>query len=111
MSSGKNDYERKDINPKMVIVYSGVGVAILVVILVLLTDYFMIEKEEIVYNTNLKPISADLREIRSLETETLTNYKLLDKEKGIYQIPIDRAMQLLAEESFKSRLDALRKSR
>jgi hypothetical protein len=71
----------------------------------------MIQKENIVYETNLKPVSADLREIRSMETETLTNYKLLDKDNGIYQIPIERAMQLIAEESFKTRLNALRKAR
>ena len=111
MSTGKNDYERQDINPKMVIGYSVTGIIILIVILVLLTDYFMIEKEEIVYQTNLKPVSVDLREIRAMETETLTNYKLLDKDKGIYQIPIERAMQLITEESFRKRLDALRKSR
>ena len=111
MSSGKNDYERQDINPKIVIGYSVAGMIILIVILVLLTDYFMIKKEEIVFETNLKPVSVDLREIRAMETETLTNYKLLDKNKGIYQIPIERAMQLIAEESFIKRLDALRKSR
>ena len=111
MSTGKNDYERQDISPKKVIGYSVVGIIILIVILVLLTDSFMIEKEEIVYETNLKPVSVDLREIRAMETETLTNYKLLDKDKEIYQIPIERAMQLIAEESFKKRLDALRKSR
>lgn len=111
LSSAKSDYERQDINPKVVILVSVVSVIILVVILVLLSDYFMIEKENIVYETNLKPVSADLREIRSMETETLTNYKLLDKDNGIYQIPIERAMQLIAEESFKTRLNALRKAR
>ncbi len=111
MSSGKNDYERQDINPKIVIGYSVVSIIILIVILVLLTDYFMIEKEEIVFETNLKPVSVDLREIHAMETEILTNYKLLDKDKGVYQIPIERAMQLITEESFRKRLDALRKSR
>lgn len=111
MSTGKNDYERSDINPKMVIGYSIAGVIILIVILVLLSDYFMIEKEDIVFETNLKPVSAELRQIRSMETEALTNYKILDKDKGIYQIPIERAMQLIAEENFKQRLDALRRSR
>ena len=111
MSATHSDYERQDINPKVVILVSVVSVIILIVILVLLSDYFMIEKENIVYETNLKPVSADLREIRSMETETLTNYKLLDKDNGIYQIPIERAMQLIAEESFKTRLNALRKAR
>jgi len=100
-----------DINPKVVILVSVVSVIILVMILILLSDYFMIEKENLVYETNLKTVSADLREIRSMETEILTNYKLLDKDNGIYQIPIERAMQLIAEESFKTRINALRKAR
>lgn len=111
MSATNSDYERQDINPKVVILVSVVSVMILIVILVLLSDYFMIEKENIVYETNLKPVSADLREIHSMETETLTNYKLLDKDNGIYQIPIERAMQLISEESFRTRLNALRKAR
>jgi hypothetical protein len=111
LSATHSDYERQDINPRTVIAVSVIGTIILIVILVLLTDYFMIEKENIVYETNLKPVSADLREIRSMETEILTNYKLLDKDNGIYQIPIERAMQLIAEESFKTRLNALRNAR
>jgi hypothetical protein len=111
LSASKTDYERRDINPKTVIVGSVAGTIILIVILVLLSDYFMIAKENIVYETNLKPVSAELRDIRAMETETLTNYKLLDKSNGVYQIPIERAMQLMAEESFKTRLNELRKSR
>ena len=111
MSSVKNDYERQDINPYKIIGFSAAGLVILVVIIVILRDYFMIEKEEIVYNTILKPVSAELRDIRARESETLNNYKLLDKQKGIYQIPIERAMQLLAEESFQDRIEKLRKTR
>jgi hypothetical protein len=111
LASGSNDYERQDINPKLVIIYSVLGMIILVVILVLLRDYFMIEKENIVYDTTLKPVSAELRDIQAKDTEILTNYKLLDKQNGIYQIPIDQAMRLIAEENFQQRMDALRKSR
>jgi hypothetical protein len=111
VSSGKNDYERQDINPYKIIGFSLVGLIILVVIIIILRDYFMIEKEEIVYNTTLKPVSAELRDIHARETETLNNYKLLDKQKGIYQIPIERAMQLLAEESFQNRIEQLRRTR
>jgi len=109
--SSENGYERQDINPLKVIGISAAGIVILIFILVLLTDYFLIEKEDIVYNTNLKNISVDLKDLRASESETLHNYKLLDAKKGVYQIPIDHAMQLMAEESFKQRLQTLKKSR
>ena len=109
--SSKNGYERQDINPYKVIGVSAAGIVILVFILILLTDYFIIEKEDMVYNTNLKNISVDLKDLQTSESATLNNYKLLDAEKGVYQIPIDRAMQLIAEESFKQRLNTLKKSR
>lgn len=111
MSAVKNDYERRDINAYKVIGYSIFGVIILVVILVLLNDYFLIEKNEMVYETNLKPVSTDLRDLRSWEADVLHNYKLLDAEHGVYQIPIERAMQLMAEEGFQNRLQQLKKSR
>ena len=111
MASFKNDYERRDINAVKVIGYSVAGVLILVVILVLLNDYFLINKDEIVYQTNLKPVSSELRDLRSWENDVLSNYKVLDAEKGVYQIPVERAMQLMAEEGFQKRLLRLKKSR
>ena len=63
-----------------------------------LTDFFKIQKESVVYDSVLSQESKDLVELRSIEFETLNNYKLLDSEKGIYQIPIKRSMQLLTEE-------------
>ena len=111
MSSSNNGYERQDINAYKVIGYSVFGVAVLIVLLVILNDYFLIEKNEMVYQTNLKPVSSDLRDLRSWEADVLTNYKLLDPDKGIYQIPVDRAMQLMAEERFQKRLQRLKKSR
>lgn len=111
MASFKNDYERRDINAVKVIGYSIAGVLILVVILVLLNDYFLFNKNEMVYQTNLKPVSSDLRDLRSWENDVLSNYKLLDADKGIYQIPIERAMHLMAEEEFQKRLQQLKKSR
>jgi len=99
-------YEKRDINAARIIVYSVAGIIILTLILILLYNYFLSEKEEIVYETQLKPESVLIRDIRASEEETLTSYKLLDVQRGIYQIPIDRAMQLIAEENFHKQMQS-----
>jgi len=90
-------YEKKDVNLKFVIGVSLLSIAIFVVILVFLTDYFITEESKIVYETQLQPESVSLTDILVAEEEILTTYKILDAEKGIYRIPIDRAMTLLSE--------------
>ena len=99
-------YERSDVNAPKIILYSALGVFILVAILLFLYNYFLAEKEEMVFEDQLKPQSVQLRDLRAHEEEVLTTYKLLDADKGIYRIPIDRAMQLLAEENFNKRLQS-----
>jgi hypothetical protein len=37
-------------------------------------------------------------ELRKLEDESLNSYKIIDEEKQIYQIPIDRSKELMLDE-------------
>jgi len=92
-------YEKKDVNIPMIIGIAIASIVILVVMVVVLSDLFKIHKESVVYDSVLSQESKDLVELRSTETVTLNNYKILDTKKGIYQIPIKRAMQLLTEEN------------
>jgi hypothetical protein len=46
---------------------------------------------------------ADLAEMRAAEERQLTTYGWLDKEKRSVRIPIDRAMELLAERGLPAR--------
>ncbi len=46
-----------------------------------------------------KPEPSQLKEIRAREAQQLTNYKLLDKDKGVVQLPIDRAIQVIVQEA------------
>ena len=96
-------YEKRDVNIFMVIGLSVVFVALLIVILIFLIDYFVDTKEQMVYETQLKPESVDLKSLIAAEKEELTSYKILDTERGIYRIPIDRAMELLVKESSNTR--------
>ena len=45
----------------------------------------------------------DLREMRAAEDQLLHHYSWADKDKGAVRMPIDRAMDLLAERGLKSR--------
>jgi hypothetical protein len=41
---------------------------------------------------------ADRLENDALQTQRLNSYEAIDKEKGQYQIPVDRAMELILKE-------------
>ena len=101
-------YEKRDVKVISVIGYAIGIIAFLVVVILLLNDYFMASKEELVYNVYLKPESTEIRDIRALDIENLTTYKCLDEKNGVYRIPIERAMQLLAEEKFKEQLQTVK---
>ena len=95
-------YEKRDVNIFMVIGLSVFLVAVLVVILVFLMDYFVETKEQMVYEVQLQPESVDLKTLQAADQKELTSYEVLDAEKGVYRIPIDRAMELLIKEASNS---------
>ncbi len=92
-------YEKRDVNIFMVIGVSVLLIVLLIVILVFLIDYFVESKEQMIYAAQLQPESADLNSLLVAEEEELTSYKILDMERGVYRIPIDRAMELLVKEA------------
>ena len=98
----ESGYEKKDVNVPLIIGISFVSIVILVAMVIALADFFKFQKESMVYDSVLSQESKDLVELRSIEYEALNNYKLLDAEKSVFQIPIKRAMQLLAEENSNS---------
>ncbi|MFQ5453732.1 MAG: hypothetical protein ACE5D6_06055 [Candidatus Zixiibacteriota bacterium] len=97
-----NDYEKKDVNIKMIIIIGIVSVLLVVVTIIMLNEYFLAEKEKMVYDMVLKPESITLREIRAYENEQLNSYELIDSAKGVYRIPVDRAMKLIADEAYQA---------
>ena len=92
-------YEKRDVNIVMVIGLSVFLVVVLAIILVLLMDYFVGTKEQMVYEAQLQPESVDLKQLEAADKEELTTYKVLDADRGVYRIPIERAMELLAKEA------------
>ena len=102
MTSTNNNtagYEKRDVNMFMVIGLSVVLVVLLIVILVFLIDYFVETKEQMIYEAQLQPESVDLKSLLATENEELSSYKVLDADRGVYRIPIIRAMELMVREA------------
>lgn len=100
-------YEHSDIG-WVTLLWIGTIIIVCVTFFVILLDsFFSIAKENEVYEAVLKPVPADVREMRAKEQEKLNSYGKVEGTNGVYHIPIDRAMQLLAEENFKKEIAAV----
>ncbi len=50
------------------------------------------------YNGPTVQTAEELAKLKAREKEELTTYKILDAEKGIYQIPVDSAMKIISSD-------------
>ncbi|MCK5124680.1 MAG: hypothetical protein KAR42_00345 [candidate division Zixibacteria bacterium] len=50
----------------------------------------------VIYNAPTIQDTEDLAKLRAREKEELTSYKIIEAEKGVYQIPVDSAMAIMA---------------
>ena len=95
-------YEKRDVNIKSMIVVGLSIVTFIILSLIFVNEIFIMEKEQIIYETVLQPESVTLQDLREKENNVLENYKLLNDTTGVYQIPIVRAMEIMAEEATQS---------
>jgi hypothetical protein len=96
-------YETRDANVR---VFAGVGIAfvlLLIFTLIVLDQIFDVSREKVVEDVVMSPPSTPLQEMRNREDEVLNSYKVIDAQKGIYQIPIRRAMEILANRAYQQR--------
>lgn len=76
---------------------------VIIVVTIILTCYFVWwwyvwQKETAYQREQAIPIWQELKDVRAYETERLTQYKFIDKTKGVVALPIDRAMEIFAKE-------------
>lgn len=99
MSDEFFDYERQE--PKNpLIAFLLVTSCIIVVALCAFFSWMFIIMRDSEHNRKIDQATyTDLQELRKKEDAKLTGYQYLDKDKGIVRIPVERAMQLMAEEA------------
>jgi len=95
MSEG---YEKKDISIRAVAIGIIATVLLIVVFVVFLRGYFVLNYEKDLTEEIVNNPSQELQEILDKDKALLDNYGIIDKQKGIYQIPIDSAMKLVVQE-------------
>ena len=103
-NTGAAEYEKSDVDPKGLFISALVTIVVVIIIIVAMNEIFISTKEQQIYKSVLSVESIELRELRARETSVLTGYKVLDEKKGIYRIPIDRAMQLEADKAFQKKM-------
>jgi len=64
----------------------------------LLYEYYIRVLDDTEHEFKLSKQSKKLMELRKLENESLNSYKIIDEEKQIYQIPIERSKELMLDE-------------
>jgi hypothetical protein len=93
-------YETHDLSVRVIVVAALISLLFLVVAVYVIDEIFQISKEKLIQDVVLKPVSVPLRELRSHEDEVLNTYKIIDTDDGIYQIPIEKAMEILANRAY-----------
>ena len=84
-----------------IVIVGIVGCVLVFVIIVALSALFIhVENEEIAKKT-AGQAPSDLRLAENEQQVILTEYRWIDKEKGIVRIPIDRAIDLMLQEAGK----------
>jgi hypothetical protein len=84
-------------SPRTTLIFLAVlvGSFVLTGIVLGLDQYFEISLREEIENKQLKPESAQLRQLRADEEAKLTRYQWADQKKGVVRIPLDRARELV----------------
>lgn len=100
MQAESTGYERRDAVMKGLITVTVVALIVVVVSVFAVYQLFIATREQIVDEVVLRPESLALRELRAREEMILNAYDVVDYQKGIYRIPIERAMKLVAERAY-----------
>jgi len=96
-------YDRSEASAGKLLLFGGAIVVLIAIIVIVVSEVFVAEKDRMVHELSLAPESVELRELRARETKELNSYKVLDSTSGRYRIPIDRAMELIADEAYQDR--------
>ena len=86
------------LNYKKLFFWSVLGTAAIAIVVTVLINIY----EYTIFTATQRAGAAsqyyDVQELRDKEQETLGSFGLIDADRGIYHIPIDSAISLIAEE-------------
>lgn len=105
----ETDFDRSEPHALLIAGFGIASVIGLIVIILGIQAYFDHLREQAEYQKVAVPVAQDLKNLHSQEDEELNNYKYVDRGNGTVQIPISRAMQLIAQEAAAHKLKYFQK--
>lgn len=96
--SSTSGHELSDFSWTTVLWLIPISVCIMLVFFAVCIYWFKGAKDHEIAHKQAEFVPAELKAYRAQEDEILTSYKVLDKDKGRYRIPVARAMELVAQE-------------
>lgn len=91
-------YDRHTASARNLAIIGFATVALLVAIIIGVWVLYVLAEQRVEEEHVGKVYSEELRAIHAREAEQLNHYGFVDKEHGIVRLPIDRSMELLAQE-------------
>ena len=98
-ASPSEGFDHQEPRAKSIVLLAIASVILLVLVIVGVTAYFEYLYRDMVQEKVLSAPSAQLNDLRDRETQQLTKYSYIDKDSGLVRIPVDRAMELFAQEA------------
>jgi len=100
----REGFDRGEPKAGAIAVFGIASVVLLILTIVALQAYFNKIWEQAVYEKILAPPSEELQDLHNRENWNLSHYGYMDKGKGTVRIPVDRAMDLFAQEAASGKL-------
>ena len=101
MEHAKLGYDKGEVDVRKIAKATILSCVLITIFIVVLVEYFTIYTDEVLYDAVLDPQSEQLKQIQERDLGILNSYGIVDVEKGVYRIPIERAMELTAENQSK----------
>ncbi len=112
------EHEDRDVNVRGIIIAGlaiAFGVFVVFVVSAFLLNWLTSRGQQVTQVPQVSPVPtlqpanpplqvnepADLKALREEEDQKLNTYRWIDRSKGIVQIPIDRAMEIIANENLR----------
>lgn len=103
------DFDRSEPHALLIAGFGIASVIGLIVVILGIQAYFDHIREQAEYEKVAVPVADDLKNLHAQEDEELNHYKYLDRNNGTVQIPISRAMELIAQEAAAHKLKYFQK--
>ncbi|MEO6095615.1 MAG: hypothetical protein ABIW76_08025 [Fibrobacteria bacterium] len=96
--SENGGHEMSDFSWTTVLWLLPISVVVLLAFFAVCISWFLGAKDRELEEKQSMFIATELNQLHAKESEILASYKIIDKATGRYQIPIARAMELIAQE-------------